>query len=486
MVRVTVKWNKQVFEDVELTLNGPVTAFKETLQGLTGVPMARQKLMCKGGWKGLLKDDADLSGSGITDGKEIKLMGTAEVIAAPTVAATFVEDLSAAEQAAAGQVLPAGFVNLGNTCYMNSTLQCLKAVPELRASLRAVDSGEGAGAGQSTTFAKALARTFETMDVATEAVPPTAFVSVLRAAEPQFAERNQRGYMQQDAQELFGAVYRHVTAASADVADQFGIEVEEEMKNTEDDAEAATTRSDKLNMLVCNIQGGTGNSIKIDHLHEGLKLGMEAEVEKFSEGLQRNAVYKKSLSLKKLPKYLCVQFMRFFWKATPNSRDHPNGVKCKIMRPVSFPEVLDVFPFCASDLQERMKVYRDVEDDGILDGGAAAAEEKKEGEAEAGGEEMEVVDDELKAAMAMSMPPVDAGPGLPDDFKGNYELFGVVTHKGREADAGHYIGWVRQEGDQWLVFDDDHVEEVNTEAILNLKGGGDWHMAYLAFYRARD
>ena len=29
-----------------------------------------------------------------------------------------------------------------------------------------------------------------------------------------------------------------------------------------------------------------------------------------------------------------------------------------------------------------------------------------------------------------------AGPGLPANFKGNYELFAVVTHKGREADGG--------------------------------------------------
>lgn len=43
------------------------------------------------------------------------------------------------------------------------------------------------------------------------------------------------------------------------------------------------------------------------------------------------------------------------------------------------------------------------------------------------------------------------GPGMPADFQGNYELFGLVCHKGRLADGGHYTGWVRQDGDDWLV-----------------------------------
>jgi len=34
-----------------------------------------------------------------------------------------------------------------------------------------------------------------------------------------------------------------------------------------------------------------------------------------------------------------------------------------------------------------------------------------------------------------------------------------------------------------MKYDDDFVTEVNTEEILNLRGGGDWHMAYLLLYR---
>ena len=72
------------------------------------------------------------------DGSKLMMMGTAEVLVAPTEAIKFVEDLPEDQQAhAAANDLGAGsgLVNMGNTCYMNATLQCLKSVPELRCVL---------------------------------------------------------------------------------------------------------------------------------------------------------------------------------------------------------------------------------------------------------------------------------------------------------------------------------------------------------------
>jgi hypothetical protein len=60
-------------------------------------------------------------------------------------------------------------------------------------------------------------------------------------------------------------------------------------------------------------------------------------------------------------------------------------------------------------------------------------------------------------AGAASAIPADAdgftavGPGLPAKFRGAYELFAVVSHKGRSADSGHYMGWVRRDGGAWHV-----------------------------------
>ena len=104
------------------------------------------------------------------------------------------------------------------------------------------------------------------------------------------------------------------------------------------------------------------------------------------------------------------------------------------------------------------------------------------------------MDDDLKAALAMSIepepqPPV--GPGSPSNFRGLYELFAVVTHKGWDTDGGHYMGWVKadntnsrddnkwdkiagtdEDNDDWYVFYDDEVSPCK-EYILKLKGGGD-------------
>ena len=66
---------------------------------------------------------------------------------------------------------------------------------------------------------------------------------------------------------------------------------------------------------------------------------------------------------------------------------------------------------------------------------------------------------------------------------GRYNLQAVLTHKGRSADSGHYVAWVRQDDGVWVEFDDDRLSPKKAEDILALSGGGDWHMAYLLVYQ---
>jgi ubiquitin carboxyl-terminal hydrolase 14 len=189
----------------------------------------------------------------------------------------------------------------------------------------------------------------------------------------------------------------------------------------------------------------------------------------------------------------------------------PSQVKCKIMKPVAFSSTLDVYEFCTEEIQKVLKVSRDKalaeEEDrinrklkGQLENSSTDAMEVEDKVRE---EEVEM-DDELKSALAMSMEEslAPVGPGLPEHFKGIYELFAVVTHKGRDADGGHYMAWVKADNktsggkvekiadtdvdnEDWYVYDDDEVSPCKTEDVLKLKGGGDWHMSYLNFYRAK-
>lgn len=186
--------------------------------------------------------------------------------------------------------------------------------------------------------------------------------------------------------------------------------------------------------------------------------------------------------------------------------------------------MLDAYDFCSESLQRKLKVHRDRHAARLLqDSGDASAPQNgthrsgmEEEEEEGGAQKTEAASAGAGAASDAASAGGDdekVGPGLPKAFRGLYELYAVVTHKGRSADGGHYIGWVRQKGgscrrwphavardrcsppgalrrvgpaDDWVCFDDDSVSPCRTEDVMKLKGGGDYDMAYLAYYRAKE
>ncbi|KAK2647989.1 hypothetical protein Ddye_015478 [Dipteronia dyeriana] len=282
MLTVSVKWKKEVFPNVEIDTSQPPYVFKCQLYDLTGVPPERQKIMVKGG---LLKDDSDWSTLGVKKGQKLMMMGTAdEIVKAPEKGPVFVEDLPEEEQVLAPGH-SAGLFNLGNTCYINSTVQCLHSVPELKSALvKYSQSGRSNDVDQSShMLAVATSDLFNDLDKSVKPVAPRQFWMDAEECWTQL---------------LFTLSQSLRTSNASENADTvkapFGIDIVSRTHCQETGEESSEAES--VYSLKCHIS------------QEGLK----SELEKASPALCRSAIYLKDSHLNGLPRYLTIQFVRFF------------------------------------------------------------------------------------------------------------------------------------------------------------------------------
>ncbi|CBH10686.1 cysteine peptidase, Clan CA, family C19,putative [Trypanosoma brucei gambiense DAL972] len=455
MVPVKVKWGRETFE-LTVDLRSTVKCFKEQLQQLTSVPVERQKIM---GVKASQCNDNEvtLEAAGVAAGKTLMLIGTAaEVVRATPIVATGNKD--SAVQAPAShpaEKQAVGLQNIANTCYMNAAVQMLRLVPEVRDVLNF---------NANDPIVSELLKLYNTMDTKRDPVVPASLWSILLAHFPTFAEVNEKGHpMQHDSQEALNALLQRINSCLPESHKRlFTGNLSQKMVCKDDPDDQPVLHDVPFLMLSCNIDA------EIETLEAGLEAAFNETVKLHSEKLAREALHTRTSRIATMPEYLFIHMVRFSWRSDIQS-------KAKILKPVTFPMTLDLHALCAEEYKPELEVERKR----VLKRRDIEMERRR-----AAKNKTKLDDDEAAPAddASNTAEPINTTVG---NHSGYYELCGVISHKGRSADSGHYVFWGKY-ADQWMVLDDSNTAAVSEEDVKRLRGSGEAHIAYVLMYRSRD
>lgn len=447
MAEIKVKWGKETLA-MAVDLGSTVGAFKEALKEKTGVPVEKQKLM--GLKPAMNRDDATLGAAGLAAGKTVMLIGSAESAAAvPSVQAAVVEANETGGFTATAATSN-GLKNIANTCYMNAAVQLLRSIPEIREVLE--------GYRGENVLLRQLGALLQSLESTKDVVMPLPFWTTLVQVNPTFAERDEHGgFMQQDSQEVLNMLLQAVsTVLPAKYVHLFSGKLHQTLTCVDDPADKGKESEVPFTMLSCNITG------EVQTLEAGLERAFDERFTAPSEVLQKEAAqYTRLSKLSEAPEYVLVHMVRFSWRGDIQK-------KAKILKPISFPIVLDTTIVATDALKTAEKPVREV------------IRERRDKELE----RRRRPRTEKESAPAAPAEP-EAVPLTLKNESGYYELCGVISHKGRSADGGHYVYWGKK-GNTWLIYDDEHVAAVSEEDVKRLRGVGEAHIAYVLLYRSRD
>ncbi|ODV73430.1 ubiquitin-specific protease UBP6 [Cyberlindnera jadinii NRRL Y-1542] len=466
MVKISIKNSGKTYP-LELSLDDTGLVFKQKILEATRIPIERQKVLLK---TGQLKDDVLVSSLGLKEGQVVMVIGSPELNLPVAVKTVFLEDLKDSDVNYSND--PVGLQNLGNTCYLNSSIQALHSIPTVA---KALDTNEKVGEiGSEEHLVLQLKRVFQQLDEKKkDYVVPRELVTSLRVNSPMFNERDQMGmYKQQDAEEAFTLLLRSLEKVIGDdFIENFVIRFKSLTKNTEDESDVDEKVEQDLK-LQCHINGST------NFLKNGLIESLNDTVEKRSAKLDKECVYEVNKKITKLPSVLTVQFVRFFWKRSTNR-------KSKILRKVQFPFQLDLADVLDDGYrEEKIKIrdeLRNVEKQQLTE----EREFKKQKKNILPKDEDEFDEKQYKKFVEQFKEKFPKELQNGENPSSLYNLNAVITHQGTSADSGHYQAFVKDKynDNRWWRFNDDKVSIVDKEKIESLAGGGESDSALILIYK---